>query len=465
MLSRLSKRQSIRISAACVLVFLIAIVLRTAFVVEMIDQFQRFPPDTQKSFRFGYLTPDSRSYLEPAVRIAEGDLLNAGSLTRPPGYPLFIWVCGRVASRVLTAQAVIGALIPVGTLLLSFLIARNLPVSFVAALMSAVSPTGVGVTGLVLADLLLAPLFLLGLLMLLHGASRNHIAWPVLAALVFGWAGLVKPVLLLWPLASVAVWWLFRKAAGKPVAWVHALILIAVPNCIFAGWASCNYARDGVFALSEKGPQTVRVYLAAAVDAWGTSQHPPSGQEISRYQAEVRQRLSQLSPKERMQTYREESLGILCTHPAIAVVVFWMNMKAPAIQGWDHFHVQIPLKPSLLSGHQRATEVESKIRKVIRWPVMLTFVVGMLALRFFPSPRSRRLCFQVFGLSLAYYYFMVMSGVTFWTGPRIVYPAESVALAILAAGLALVLTVVRTARAQRAVTDPPDSSASNTKSG
>jgi hypothetical protein len=125
MLSRLFQQQSIRITTACILVFLTAVVLRTAFVAEMIDQFQQLPPDTQTSFRYGFLTPDSRSYLEAAGNIVEGDLLNAGSLSRPPGYPLFIWACGRVSSRVLTAQAVIGALIPVGTLLLSFLVIRN----------------------------------------------------------------------------------------------------------------------------------------------------------------------------------------------------------------------------------------------------------------------------------------------------------------------------------------------------
>jgi hypothetical protein len=424
MLSRLFQQQSIRITTACILVFLTAVVLRTAFVAEMIDQFQQLPPDTQTSFRYGFLTPDSRSYLESAGRIAKGDLLNAGSLSRPPGYPLFLWACGRVSSRVLTAQAVIGALIPVGTLLLSFLVIRNVLMSSAAGMLSAVSPTGIGVTGLVLADLLLAALFALGLLLLLAGSSRDH-------------------------LLSIAVWWLFRKAERRPVTWFQATSLLALPIGIFLGWASCNYARDGVFSVSEIGPRTVRVYWAAAVDAWGTSQREPSGQEIRHHQTDIRQRLQHLPPKQRMRLYREESLEIFTSYPAIAVVVLLTNMKAPAVQGWDHFHVQVPLTPSLLNRLQRASRAESSVHTFMWWPVMLAFLASVLAIHFRPSPEICRIGLLTCGLSVAYFYFSLMSGVTFWTGPRIVYPVESVALSILVAILVLVFRVVRNMSAQR----------------
>jgi hypothetical protein len=269
------------------------------------------------------------------------------------------------------------------------------------------------------------------------------------SALMFGLAGLLKPVLLLWPFASVAVWWLFRKAAGKPVSWIQVLVLIMIPSCFLLGWASCNHARDGVFAVSEKGPQTARIYWAAAVDAWGTSQREPSGQEIRHHQTDIRQRLQHLPPKQRMRLYREESLEIFTSYPAIAVVVLLTNMKAPAVQGWDHFHVQVPLTPSLLNRLQRASRAESSVHTFMWWPVMLAFLASVLAIHFRPSPEIRRVGLLTCGLSVAYFYFSLMSGVTFWTGPRIVYPVESVALSILVAILVLVFRVVRNMSAQR----------------
>jgi hypothetical protein len=443
------RRQPIQISAACILVFLVAVTLRTTFVREMLNQYQQFPPNIQKSFRYGFLTADSRSYIESAGRIAEGDLLNAGSLSRPPGYPLFLWACGRVSSRVLTMQAVLGALIPVCTFLLSFLVARNVPVSVVAGMISAVSPTGTGVTGLVLPDLLLAALFVLSVLLLLIGTSKEHIGWLVSSALVVGLAGLVKPVLLLWPFASVAVWWFFRRAHGRSVTWLHALPLVVIPGTFFLGWASCNYSRDGVFSVSDKGPQTVRVYWAAAVDEWGKSNREPSSQAIRTNQAEIRQRLANLPPPARMRMYREESLEIFSRYPALTIVVILTNVKEPAIQGWDYFHLQLPLDPSLLSKLQWMSTIESSVRKWIRWPIMLAFLSGILAVRFSPSSESRQMCLLICGVSVAYFYFALMSGVTFWTGPRVVYPIESVALTILAAGVVLGHTIIRTMRARQ----------------
>jgi hypothetical protein len=150
-----------------------------------------------------------------------------------------------------------------------------------------------------------------------------------------------------------------------------------------------------------------------------------------------------------MRLYREESLEIFTSYPAIAVVVLLTNMKAPAVQGWDHFHVQVPLTPSLLNRLQRASRAESSVHTFMWWPVMLAFLASVLAIHFRPSPEICRIGLLTCGLSVAYFYFSLMSGVTFWTGPRIVYPVESVALSILVAILVLVFRVVRNMSAQR----------------
>jgi hypothetical protein len=444
-----------RIAAACILIFLLSVILRIGFVGEVLKQYDQLSPEAKKEYRYGFLTPDSPSYIEPANRIAHGDFLHAGSLSRPPGYPLFLWACGRSSARVLVAQAVLGALVPVFTLLLSFLIVRNITVSVVAGLFSSFSPTGTGVTGLVLADLLLAVLFVLGLLLLLVGASRDHKGWIASATLVFGFAGLVKPVILLWPVTSVAVWWFFRRAQGRFVKRTHILLLVVIPGLLYMCWALCNYAREKVFSVSDIGPRAVRVYWAVAVEEWGKAQREPTSQAIRANRTEIRGRLAQLPPHERQQIYRKESLEIFLRDPALTIIVFLSNMKEPAVQGWDYFHLQLPLNRSLLAKLQRMSIIESFVRKWIRWPVMLAFLVGILAVRFFPSPESRRLCNLIFGVSLAYFYFALMSGVTFWTGPRVVYPNEPVALTILGACAVLLWNSIRNVRTLKPPTKSP----------
>ena len=116
--------------ASCLVVFIMAAILRVGFAQEVLSQHADLSAYMQAASKtYGFMAGDSPSYLRPADRIAAGDLLHAGSLKRPPGYPLFLWLCGRSPNMILIAQALLGSLIPVSTLLLSHHLLRNLPLS------------------------------------------------------------------------------------------------------------------------------------------------------------------------------------------------------------------------------------------------------------------------------------------------------------------------------------------------
>jgi hypothetical protein len=425
--------------ASCFLVFATAATLRIGFVQTTLNQYADLPASMQASNAYGFMARDSAGYLLPADRIAAGELLHAGSLKRPPVYPMFLWICGRSPDIVLILQALLGSLIPVCTLLLSHHLLRNLPISIAAGLVSAVSPTGIGVTGLIMADLLLAVLFAVGLCVLFQGSTRQSIGWVLVPALLFGVAGLVKPILLFWPLLSAFVWWLFKRAEQRRVRWTQVLVLVLVQASFFVAWASCNYVRDNVFTVSEIGLHTVRCYWATQVEEWARAGHRPSGESIQQNRAAVIRRLEEIAPPERIRTYKEESIRIFKKYPELTISVFLYNISRLSVGGWNRFHRQVPLDTSLLSRLEILRKVESVARRYGRWLIMPGFVLMLIVARVWRTPDNRRISLGICGLSVAYLYVTACTGITMWTGTRVVYLIESIAITIVAAEVDLLV--------------------------
>ena len=426
--------------ASCLVVFIMAAILRVGFAQEVLSQHADLSASMQAASKtYGFMAGDSPSYLRPADRIAAGDLLHAGSLKRPPGYPLFLWLCGRSPNMILIVQALLGSLIPVSTLLLSHHLLRNLPLSIVAGLVSAVSPTGIGVTGLILADLLLAVLFVGGLWVLSQGATRQGIGWALVPALLFGIAGLVKPVLLFWPVLSAMVWWLFRRAERRRVSWTPFLVLVLVQASFFVAWASCNQVRDNVFTVSEVGLHTARCYWATRVEEWARAGHKPSGETIKRNRAAVIRRLDESPPPERIRAYKEESIRIFKTYPTLTITVFLHNIGELSVQGWNQFGSQVPLDSTLRSRLKRLSRVESVARKYGRWLIVPGFGLMFVVALVWRTPENRRICLGICGFLVAYLYVTLCAGITIWTGTRIVYAIEAVAIVIVAAEVDLLI--------------------------
>lgn len=433
---------------SCGCVFVVSASLRIAFVREVLNEYAQLPHAVQTSQRYGFLTPDSMSYLEPAGRAAVHDFLHSGSLLRPPGYPVFLAICGQSPSHMLIAQALLGSFIPIATLLLTFYLLRNLRLSVVAGLVSSFSPTGVGITGLIMSDLLFAVLFAAGFLSLLYAAARHGAGWLLPSALLFGIAGLVRPVLSMWPVVAAVIWWLLRRSENQSFRWPPVAMLVCVQVACLTGWSTCNYLRDGVFTVSEIGPFTTRAYLAARVEEWARAGDLPSEELVRDNVKGVTRRLfsHRHTASQRMDAYRDESARIFWSHPGETLRVFVRNIEENTVAGWNYFPAQFPTNPSLRERGLGLSTMESSVRTYARWPVTLGFIPFLVVARCWPTPENRRLLLQVVALSLAYVYFGLSCGLTFWTGSRILYPGEMLAIAIATMEIHLLIRLPRSLR-------------------
>jgi hypothetical protein len=327
------------------------------------------------------------------------------------------------------------------TFLLTYSVVANLPISFCAGLISCVSPTGIGITGLVLADLTFATLFALGMLLLARSAMSQSTTWAIGSALLFGTAGLVKPILLGWPALAVVVYGLLARVPGSRVRWTPALPLVLVPTLFFVGWAACNHLRDGVFTVSEIGLRTVRLYLAVRVEEQARTDKEPSPLAMRMTRTRVEDELHKLGASERMRAYLD-AVPILWTHPAATITVFFRNVSENMEGGWDHFSSQLPLTTLSQPIFVRASQIEAHIRHAARWPVSLALLIFPLGIAF-QTAEARRWSFWTVALWFVYAYFALSSGITFWVGPRLLYPVEMIAIVILTTEMALVAHAVR----------------------
>jgi len=398
----------------------------------------------------GNLNPDSRGYVRLAgavVRTLAGGGSSGGasgslSLVRTPGYPAFcslFYALGVAPQGIVIAQALLAAIVPLVAFLLTSLVTRSRRIGLVAGVVSALSPTGIGLAGIVLADMLLAVIFCLGFLFL-YLASRGdrQLLWASLAGLAFGSGALIKPILVAWPLVSGAIWVLFARGHGLPLRWRPLSLLLAIQISLIGLWCGRNYDRFGVFGLSSIGAITTRYYWAVQVETWADAGAVPGSADIrsNRREAQERHRAlgrdGRLSERETIAILLRESADIFRAHPGLAARGFLHNVRDASEAGWDYFRRQLGESSALIPGLDAATAVESWTKR-LSLVMVLPLLLGLfLAQRRRPSADGHRLLFFSSGAILAISYFAVCSGITYWTGPRILYPVEFLEIAVIA---------------------------------
>jgi hypothetical protein len=227
----------------------------------------------------------------------------------------------------------------------------------------------------------------------------------------------------------------------------RVLILVLIPIAIMISWCGANYITNGFFTISDIGPRTIRTYIAIKAEEWGKSGGPPTGAAIRRNQAEVRRRLVSLSEGERQKALTTESLAIFAKYPKAAMLAFVNDAVENSTSGWNNFMEQLPYSHERIGSlFIHVAELEEKVRTVTLIIISLSPLVCLIAMRTDPSSREGRIIPALFAMALTLFYFVFMSGITFWTGPRIVYPSEMVQISIIATLLFLV----------RSLAYPPD---------
>jgi hypothetical protein len=439
-------RENSKLLSYCTLLFAFAFGLRFFFSSAVLVQFSELPAQDQISYTIGYLTPDSREYLEVSNALMNGHIRDAVSLIRPIGYPAFLALLGDHPTAILYTQALLLSLIPVFSFLLVSVVTEKNLFGLAAGLASSISPTGIAISSLVLSDGLFASLFAALFTALVYGTLRNSLPYILLSASISGLAILVRPILVFWPVAAVVLSVLiagFQDESRHGVRrWLriaknrrtYIVVLFSIPAVFMISWAEVNYSVHKIFTVSIIGDITIREYLAIKAEEWGVAGHRPSDTIVGQKQDLLRKRFATLTDKEKVNAYLPESLFIFKKYPTGTVKAFLDNSLENSTSGWDYFSTQLPFSQHKF---RRVFDWESRLRKIGLALILCAPVIGLIAVRVNPSPYVRRLAAIIFAMTLTFLYFLALSGTTFWTGPRIVYPVE-----ILEISTAAILTAV-----------------------
>lgn len=115
--------------------------------------------------------------------------------------------------------------------------------------------------------------------------------------------------------------------------------------------------------------------------------------------------------------------------------VYLDDLDSNTGSAWRYFPRQLVSYPGVHAPLEAAARLEARVLRVGRW-LLLAVLAGAVAAQMFARRRPRsQLPFDLCALAVPSLFFVALSGITFWTGPRIVYPASVPAVAMAAAAL------------------------------
>ena len=389
------------------------------------------------------LNSDSYGYIHLAQNIANLKCYAQNSIysrylsiLRTPGYPLFYALFeyfGTAPVSVLWSQVLIGTCIPVLNALLAFMITKKLSASIIAGFLSSISTTSIFLTGEIMVDLLFAVVFMIGFFLLYYGIAHLKQKSILAAGLVFGISSLIKPTTIIWPFYSIIVYYFLSKASKVNIRYDILILFVTVQIAIIGGWSLRNLYTENIFALSTIGTQTLRHYLAVEVVEVGEKKnsHRTIINSIKREQNRLRRELQSalntgISIKKLHDSQFNESLNIFFSNLYLTYICYKNNVSEN-INGpdlWRFYSEKLPKKSFLYKLLPFLTYFNNNFLKII-CIIILLLVFGLPWFRKLDENELLKHYFYIsLALSLTFLYFALISGITFWTGPRIVYPAE-----------------------------------------
>jgi hypothetical protein len=358
------------------------------------------------------------------------------SLLRTPGYPLYYALFEYSATApvsILWSQVVVGACIPVLAALLTFMIVRKFTASIITGILCSISTSSIFLTGEIMVDLLFAFVFILGFCLLYFGIAHLR-KLPVLAAgMIFGLSSLIKPTTIIWPFYSLLIYYFLSKASKVKIRYDILILFVSIQILIITGWSLRNYSTERIFTLSTIGIQTLRHYLSVEVNELAKGENSPSTiinsirDEQKRLRREVQFALAAgTSLKKLNDTQYNESFNILFSNFYLTYICYKRNITEN-ISGpdlWPFYSDKLPKQSFMYKLLPLLTSFNYYLLRIIYIGILL-LVCGLPWFRkLYEHELLQHHFYTSLALILTYLYFALISGVTFWTGPRIIYPAE-----------------------------------------
>lgn len=355
---------------------------------------------------------------------------------RLPGYPLFLAIfeyLGAGVKSVLIAQAILGAAIPVVVTLLAYLFIGKYSFAAIAGLLSTVSPTGIGLSGMILTDILFSTFFAVGLFAFFVGIFFPSPRLIVGSGLIFGIGSLIKPVLLFWPILAIFSFYFFKKTAKKQIKWKYIFFHIAFQSLFLLGWGTHNYLKEGVFTTSPELQDTLRNYYSSEVLVLSKSQGPVA---ISSETLEVRKKSFQrfdemikggvpFSTIIKIQT--DESIAILRSDLLLTIKVYFHNLKNQLTPAWDYLLTQYPdngRNTGMFKFMFLTISIDMLMKKIVYFLCVMLVVASIIPFGDLPKKEVMSRFYISVALFSLVLYFASVTGIGFWSGPRLIYPIE-----------------------------------------
>ena len=431
--------RKVKLSVLVLSLLVSALALRLLLVREIVLQSSLLYGDLNAAPQAGFLTADSDLYIRLAKNLVGsyfGQHFEAGAygaLLRTPGYPAFcapFYSLGLAPGGILITQAVLGALIPILTLWFARILTGSIFFASLAGLLSAISPSGIGLCGLIMSDLLLAVMFGAGICLLYLGAIRSSATWIILAGLVFAGASMVKPILVCWAAVMVPIYYLFCRGENRPAKW-KALGMAVVIQLVFLGlWCTRNYAYENVFTLSSASTLNLHGMLKPRVQEWVKAGGLPENHAVGLNRAQtnemIERRTAGLSTKERLNIQDKESVEVFRAYPLTTLQVVLQNINESLLSGWDYFHRQLPLGTMPIENLAAAARMEASLREKALFLIALFLCCQLILAQLRPTAGNLRTLTLALTLVIVYGYFAALCGMSYWAGPRYLYPVELV---------------------------------------
>jgi hypothetical protein len=230
------------------------------------------------TFHFAYflsdsehISPDSPSYLEPAISILKGKgFVGSNGLPetmRTPGYPLFLAVCmalGMGVREIVILQHTLAAILAGGVYYLARRLGASRGFAFLPCLLYGIDFPSLHGANRILTETLFTLLFFPVFWLALKWTMKEMPVRPFWGAVVGGLGGLsalVRPISLFYivPL-SVALW-----VSGERRRILNLLIMTVAFAISPIMWALRNQEQAGVFTLSSITGETLLFWRAAGV--------------------------------------------------------------------------------------------------------------------------------------------------------------------------------------------------------